>query len=221
MSNYSIRLYQDSDHRRIQEIFISGCHEHIPRAFYRGLRQPHNWLLLLVGLILPLVTLGSIALSILGVTGVLMVLWLPGREFYLYHIRHGLAGDLKDIRKHYLQREYHCFWVVDLEGEVIGMVAAIPAMTPHEKNIELKRMFVADHHRGKGIAKVLCRTVIDYTRRSGCKAVVLSTTNVQVHAVNMYEKVGFRRTAPTVYNAWLGLVGMAWVSYRYDIPSDT
>ncbi|XP_073506535.1 putative N-acetyltransferase 8B isoform X2 [Phyllobates terribilis] len=221
MSSYSIRLYEESDHRTVQEIFISGCHEHIPTAFYRGLRRPHSWLLLLGALALPLLAAGSVLLSILAVIGVLLILWLPGREFYLYHIRHGLAGDLKDIRKHYLQREYHCFWVVDQEGEVIGMVAAIPSITPHEKNIELKRMFVADHHRGKGIAKVLCRTVIDFARRSGCNAVVLSTTNVQVHAVTMYEKVGFKQTAPAVYNPWLGLVGMAWVSYRYDISSHT
>ncbi|KAM4050240.1 putative N-acetyltransferase 8B isoform 1-T3 [Anomaloglossus baeobatrachus] len=221
MSSYSIRLYTESDRRRVHEIFISGCHEHIPTAFYLGLRQPHNWLLLVLGLVLPLVTTGSVVLSILGVIGVLFVLWLPGREFYLYHIRRGLAKDLKDIRKHYLQREYYSFWVVDLDGEVIGMVAAIPAITPQEKNIELKRMFVADHHRGKGIAKVLCRTVIDFARRTGCGAVVLSTTNVQVHARCLYEKVGFKRTAPTEYNAWLSLVGMAWVSYRYDIPSDT
>lgn len=219
MSAYNVRLYKESDHGSVQEMFTSGCSEHVFPAFYNGLRQPHNWLLLLVGLVLPLVTTGSIVLSILGGFSVLLILWLPGGVFFHYHARQAVAIDLKDIRKHYLQREGSRFWVVELEGEVVGMVAATPYITPREKNVELRRMAVSSRHRGKGISKLLCRTVIDFARKSGCNAVFLTTTTVQVPAVQLYEKMGFKPAQSNKHNALLGLVGMSWVGFRYDVSA--
>ncbi|XP_066428996.1 putative N-acetyltransferase 8B [Eleutherodactylus coqui] len=219
MSAYKVRLYKESDLHSAQELFISGCREHISPCFYHALKQPRCWLLLLVGLLLPLATYGSIVLSLLAGIGVLIILWLPGREFFLYHARRGVAVDLKDIRKYYLEREGYCFWVVELEGEVVGTVAAIPAITPHEKNVELKRMMVSSHHRGKGIAKLLCRTLIDYARRRGCNAVVLTTTSIQISGVQLYTKLGFKTTETDLYNPFLGLVGISWLGFRYDISS--
>ncbi|XP_069832355.1 putative N-acetyltransferase 8B isoform X2 [Dendropsophus ebraccatus] len=217
MSAHNIRIYKESDHLKVQEIFTSGCYEHIPAAFYCALRQPQSWLLLLVGLLVPLVMTGSILLSILGGIGVLLLLWLPGAVFFIFHAKNGVAKDLKDVRKYYLQRERYCFWVMEIEGEVVGTVAAIPYITPHENNVELKRMMVSSHHRGKGIAKLLCRTVIDYARKNGCNAVVLSTTSVQASGIGLYEKMGFKRTEIDLHNGILQLIGMDWVGYRYDI----
>ncbi|KAG9465148.1 hypothetical protein GDO78_018811 [Eleutherodactylus coqui] len=186
MSAYKVRLYKESDLHSAQELFISGCREHISPCFYHALKQPRCWLLLL---------------------------------FFLYHARRGVAIDLKDIRKYYFEREGYCFWVVELEGEVVGTVAAIPAITPHEKNVELKRMMVSSHHRGKGIAKLLCRTLIDYARRRGCNAVVLTTTSIQISGVQLYTKLGFKPTETDLYNPFLGLVGISWLGFRYDISS--
>ncbi|XP_040268937.1 probable N-acetyltransferase CML1 [Bufo bufo] len=219
MSSYKVRLYKESDHRTVHEIFTSGCHEHISPAFYNALKQPHISLILLVGLVLPLVSNGSILFSILVGVILLLMLWLPGREFFLYHLRHGVAGDLKNISKHYLEREGYCFWVVELQGEAVGMVAAIPYITPHERSVELKRMFVSRAHRGKGLAKLLCSTVIDFARKSGHHAVILTTTAIQVDARRLYEKMGFKSADLAPYNPVLNLVGMPWVGYRYDIPS--
>ncbi|XP_056404102.1 putative N-acetyltransferase 8B isoform X2 [Hyla sarda] len=219
MSTYNIRLYKESDRRMVREIFLSGCYEHIPATFYCALRQPQCWLLLMAGLFLPLVTTGSFAYSILGGIGALLMLWIPGGVFFIAHAKWGLAGDLMDIRKYYLEREGYCFWVAELEGEVVGTVAAIPYITPYEKNVELKRMFVASHHRGKGISKLLCRTLIDYARKSGCNAIILSTTSVQSTAMRMYETMGFKPSDPGIHNSVLQLIGMFWVGFRYDISS--
>ncbi|CAN2388338.1 N-acetyltransferase 8-like (GCN5-related [Pristimantis euphronides] len=220
MSTYNVRLYKESDYGSVTEIYTTGCCEHISAAYYYALRQPRNWLLLLVGLLLPLLTSGgSIALSILGGISVLLLIWLPGREFYKSRVRRGLAGDLKDIRKYYLQREGYCFWVAELEGEVVGIVAASPCITPHEKNVELKRMYISSHHRGKGIGKLLCRTVIDFARMKGYNAVVLSTTSIQNIAIQLYTKMGFRSSDTDEYSALLGLIGISWVGFKYDFSS--
>ncbi|KAG8544301.1 hypothetical protein GDO81_022724 [Engystomops pustulosus] len=220
MSSCKVRLYQESDLHAVQEIYLTGCCEHILPSFYNALRQPHNWLLLVVGLLLPMVTTGSIALSILCVIGVLIILWYPGNQFFHYYGMKAVNGDLKDVWAHYLQRKGHCFWVAELDGEVVGIVAAIPFITQHEKNVELKRMAVSKYHRGKGISKLLCRAVVDYAQENGCNAVMVSTTNVQIQACKMYDKMGFRSSYTKEHNTLLlRLAGISWVGFRYDLSS--
>ncbi|XP_068129631.1 probable N-acetyltransferase CML1 [Hyperolius riggenbachi] len=223
MTSLTVRQYKNSDYPVVIRIFTQGCYGLTLPAFYNALRVPQNWLLLLASFLLPLVTLGSIFLAFLDVFVVLIVLWLCGREFFHSYARKALAKDLKDIRKYYLQQEGHNFWVAESNNEVVGMVAALPLYLPRgEKHIELQRMSVARNHRGKGIAQVLCKTVIDFARKEGCKAIVLSTTTIQRDAVHLYQKMGFRSTQ-TSYMTQLTerLAGLEWIYLRYDISSST
>ncbi|XP_075049883.1 N-acetyltransferase 8B-like [Mixophyes fleayi] len=220
MSTYNVRLYQDSDFHAVRRIFTRGCHEHTAAAFYKALKLPHNWLLLLVVFVLPLVTIGSILLSILDVVIVLVVLWLCGREFFHSFSKNVLLEDMKDITRYYLQRQGYCFWVVESPiGEVVGMVAAaISHPSGGAKHMELKRLSVARTHRGKGIAKLLCRTLINFARKSECEAVVLSTTTILVDALRLYEKIGFRHAHTTYATKFTErLVRITYVIYKYDI----
>ncbi|XP_075118078.1 putative N-acetyltransferase family 8 member 5 [Leptodactylus fuscus] len=221
MAAYSVRLYTEADHRSVQEIFTSGCYEHVSAAFYCTMRQPHSWLLLSLVLLLSFLPSGSMVLSIVGGIVALLLLWLPGFGFFHLHIRQGLAEDLKDIRKYYLQREGHCFWVVELDGDVVGMVSASPYVTPYETNVlELRRMYISHHHRGRGLAKLLCRTVIDFARKNGYHAVFLSTTSIMVSAIQLYQKMGFKRSEVEQHKKLLiWLIGMTWVGFRYGISS--
>ncbi|XP_077334789.1 N-acetyltransferase 8-like isoform X1 [Lithobates pipiens] len=221
MATLIVRQYKHSDFPAVKKLFIEGCQEHPSTTFYQALRLPHNWLLVILGFLLPLVTIGSILLAILDVVVVLVVLWLCGRKFFYSYAAHTLAGDMKDIPKYYLQREGYNFWVVESDGEFVGMVAATPSFLPGgEKNTELKRMCVIRSHRGKGIAKVLCRTVIEFARKKGCKAVVLSTTTVQTSATHMYRSVGFRCTHISYMTGFTErLVKLQWIYFRYDIPN--
>ncbi|XP_040191419.1 N-acetyltransferase 8-like isoform X2 [Rana temporaria] len=219
MSTLTVRQYKHSDFSAVKKLFIEGCHEHASTTFYQALRLHQNWLLMILGFLLPLVTVGSILLAILDVVVVLVVLWLCGRKFFYGYATHALADDMKDIPKYYLQREGYNYWVVESDGEFVGMVAAIPSYLPGgEKNTELKRMFVDQSHRGKGIAKVLCRTVIEFARKKGCKAVILSTTTVQTSATNLYRSVGFRCTHTSYMTGFTQrLIRLQWIYFRYDV----
>ncbi|XP_073468346.1 probable N-acetyltransferase CML1 [Aquarana catesbeiana] len=223
MPTLNVRQYKHSDFPAVKKLFIEGCHEHAYSTFYHALRQPHNWLLMILGFLLPLVTVGSILLAILDVVVVLVVLWLCGRKFFYDIVTNCLAADLRDIPKYYLQREGYNYWVMESDGEFVGMVAALPSYLPGEKgekNTELKRMFVVKSHRGKGIAKILCRTVIEFARKKGCKAVILSTTTVQTSATHLYRSVGFRCTHTSYMTGFTErLVKLQWIYFRYDIPN--
>lgn len=57
---------------------------------------------------------------------------------------------------------------------------------------EIKRMFVAPHARGEGVAGVLLVALEDEARRLGYAIARLDTGPRQPHAQRMYERAGYR-----------------------------
>ncbi|KAM4807596.1 putative N-acetyltransferase CML1 [Rhinophrynus dorsalis] len=221
MSDYCIRLYKDSDYAACRDIFARGITEHINVAFNHALELPHVWLSMLSVFLLLLLTTGSIIISSLAVILALVCLWLGTRKIYTSYVQYCLADDMVDIKKYYLQRDGYCYWVAESAGEVVGMVAAVPSHHPGaDTHVELKRMSLAKSHRGKGIAKALCRTLIDFARERGCEAVILETSLAQTDAQKLYERMGFRGThtycAPGLTAKFLDF---RILCYRYEIPT--
>ncbi|MEE6512268.1 hypothetical protein FKM82_019214 [Ascaphus truei] len=219
MSDYHIRLYKDADDEVVKKVYACGIMEHTRVAFDHSLTLPHIWLFILVVFLLPLLTTGSITLSILGGALALVGLWLGNRDILSYYVHSRLSNDMLDIHKYYLQRDDYCFWVAESAGEVVGMVAAVPAShSAGERHIELRRMSVAKSHRGKGIAKALCRTVIDFAREKGYSAVILDTTLAQIDAQRLYEKMGFRYICTYYVPKFTAkLIDFRLLFYQYDI----
>ncbi|KAM4706575.1 putative N-acetyltransferase family 8 member 5 [Discoglossus pictus] len=218
MSDYCIRLYKNSDLDTARDIFDRGIMEHTSGAFKHALR--HIWIFMIFVFLFPLAVTGSIALSVLALILVLVIIWVCIRHIYYSYLQHSLDDDMLDIHKYYLQRDGYCFWVAECAGQVVGMVAAVPSLHPNgKKHVEMKRMSVAKGHRGKGIAKALCRTLIDFARERGCDAVVLETTLPQTDAQQLYEKMGFQSIG-TYYalNRMAKLIDFRILRYRYDIP---
>ncbi|XP_069832359.1 probable N-acetyltransferase camello [Dendropsophus ebraccatus] len=222
MSDYFIRLYKDSDYDVARDLFAHGTKEYTSKAFHHSIRLPHIWLPVLVVLTLPVLNLMSIPISILMAAIAVVTVWFGNRYIFTSYIDYVLSDDMLDIREYYLQRDGYSFWVAESsDGEVIGTIAALPSSEPGgEKHLEMRRLSVAEHHRGKGIGSVLCRTLIDFARRRGCKAVVLTTTLSQIEAQKMYEKLGFRHTQNSLHPGLLGKVlDFGILAYKYDIPS--
>ncbi|KAM4706735.1 N-acetyltransferase 8-like [Discoglossus pictus] len=221
MSDYRIRLYKNSDYDVARDLFVQGLLEHARGAFYHALSLPHMWLIMLFVFLLSLLTTGSVALSILVEALALVILWFCTRDLYYAYIKHCLSDDMLDIHKYYIQRDGYCFWVAESAGAAVGTVAALPSPHPNgEKHVELKRLSVAESHRGKGIGKALCRTLIDFARERGCEAVVLDTTLAQVDAQRLYEKIGFKFTNTFYIQRPAGrLTDFRFLTYQYDIPT--
>ncbi|XP_073506611.1 probable N-acetyltransferase family 8 member 5 isoform X4 [Phyllobates terribilis] len=220
MSEYQIRLYKDSDYESVREIFADGITEHTAKAFHFSLRLRRVWAFFLVTFLLFSNITGSFLVSILAVIIDIGLLFLIQKYIYLSYVQQSLDDDMLDIQKYYLQRDGYCFWVAESSGEIAGMVAAVPPDHPGgERQVELKRMSVSRKYRGKGIAKALCRMVIDFARERGCEAVILETSYPQVDAWRMYEKMGFRRMR-TFFAPYLvaKFIGFTILFYQYDLP---
>lgn len=67
------------------------------------------------------------------------------------------------------------------------------AFRPYDKaTVEIKRMFVAPHFRGRGIARAILNAVEAEARKRGYERSILETANRQPEAVAFYRSCGYR-----------------------------
>lgn len=84
-----------------------------------------------------------------------------------------------------------CFWVAELKGKVVGIVAAVG----HQKlgdAVELRRMAVDQNLRQQGIGFALGQKVLEFAEANKCSSVFLGTTAYTPAAHKLYKRLGFR-----------------------------
>ncbi|KAF0246938.1 MAG: hypothetical protein FD180_297 [Planctomycetota bacterium] len=65
---------------------------------------------------------------------------------------------------------------------------------------EMKRMFVRPKFRGHGIGRALAEAVLKAGRRLGYRTMKLDTVSKLKAALELYRRLGFRKTAPYCHN---------------------
>lgn len=84
-----------------------------------------------------------------------------------------------------------------------GTPAGCGALRPLGEELgELKRFYVEETFRGKGIASVLLETVENIARQAGIAAIRLETGPMQPAAIGLYLKFGYREIKP--YGEYVG-----------------
>lgn len=137
-----------------------------------------------------------------------------GAEFQAY-IERAIRDELGRIEEYYFSRDDQGFWVAD-DGRLVGMVGV---ERQNEECAELRRMAVEKSHRRKGIGRQLLATAEAFCRDAGYRKMVLSTSEVQLAAMRLYESSGYRRvreetdTAGSHKSAGAGLT-----RYHYEKP---
>jgi GNAT superfamily N-acetyltransferase len=83
-------------------------------------------------------------------------------------------------------------WVVVAYND--GVAAGCGAIKPYgEQTIELKRMFVQQGNRGKGIAQAMLKELEQWASEEGFSTCILETGIKQVEAIRLYTKAGYER----------------------------
>jgi putative acetyltransferase len=81
-----------------------------------------------------------------------------------------------------------------LVGRVGGQAVACGGYRPLAPGVaEIKRMFVALEHRGRGYSKAILTTLERMARENGYGTVRLETRSKQLAAIALYEKLGYVR----------------------------
>nr|XP_005314840.1 putative N-acetyltransferase 8B [Chrysemys picta bellii] len=220
MAPYRIRQYEDCDYEAVCTMFGHGIMEHTPAAFIYMLKRLRAQLHFLGLFLAVLAASGSLLVSLLALLLAFTGGWFSIRSLWTNFAQQFLRDDLLDIRRTYLKAADSCFWVAEAEGAVVGIVGAMLPEDPSERGraLELKRMSVGREHRGRGIAKALCRTVIRFTQERGYSAVVLTTTMVHYSAQQLYESMGFRRVSQRSPSLLTSFLQFSLFYYRYEIP---
>jgi putative acetyltransferase len=82
------------------------------------------------------------------------------------------------------------FFVAYLDDEPVGCGAV---RRLDGRDAEVKRMFVAERLRGRGLGRALLDTLEDEARALGATRLVLETGTRQREAMALYERAGFRQ----------------------------
>jgi GNAT superfamily N-acetyltransferase len=101
-----------------------------------------------------------------------------------------IDADLADPQAH-----YDAVWVVLEGGDVVGSVAM---RRVDEDAAELKRMYVRNDSRRRGLGRRLLQVALEWAQAEGVARVVLDTTEGMDAARRLYESVGFRKTGSRI-----------------------
>jgi putative acetyltransferase len=84
------------------------------------------------------------------------------------------------------------FLVARIEGKAVGCVALVDMVLYGE----VKRLFLAPHARGRGVARALMRALEDVAAQSGVPVLKLETGFELASAVALYRALGYVACAP-------------------------
>ncbi|XP_064007324.1 putative N-acetyltransferase 8B [Pogoniulus pusillus] len=223
MASYRIRQYREQDYEAVRSVFARGILEHAPAGYRTFLRSARAQLALLILFVGVRAAAGSWVLGLGAVAVALVASWIQVRSLSTTYVQQALSTDLLDVSTSYLRAPNSCFWVAEVKGTVVGMVAVSPPEDPAEREValELKRMSVSKDYRGQGISKALCGEVLRFARARGFGAVVLSTSMVQVAAQRLYEGQGFRKVGASSPSLLAAVLCFQVYRYRCDLPGRT
>ena len=107
-------------------------------------------------------------------------------------------NELKELNIQYNKPHGGLILIVDCDSkEEIGCVGIRKS---EDKVAELKRMFIKDTHRNKGLGNELMRRAIELCKNLGYEKIRLDTLDTMKPAITIYEKFGFRQTGAYRYN---------------------
>jgi GNAT superfamily N-acetyltransferase len=113
-------------------------------------------------------------------------------EFYDY-VNVQVRDDRETIKHHYLEGGQHCgIWIAFVDDVPAGCVILRPLENISEAG-EVKRMYVRDSFRGKGVAQALMTALEEYAMDVGLKTVYLDTKDDLKAAIRFYEQSGYMR----------------------------
>jgi putative acetyltransferase len=119
-------------------------------------------------------------------------------ELFERYIATTIDGELKQLLEVFSEAKRNAFWVVEDRNEIVG---SFGIESHGEGDTELRRMYLDEGYRGKGIARRMLDHAQAEARALGFTRMILSTAQIQKSAVSFYQKSGFRHIRTEVADA--------------------
>jgi putative acetyltransferase len=101
--------------------------------------------------------------------------------------------DLKDIEQSYFERGGVFYVLEEKDGSII---ASYGLYLIDEQTCELRKMYLLNAYRGKGLGKLLLEDALAKARQIGFKRMTLETASVLKEAISLYKSYGFEEFEP-------------------------
>ena len=98
-----------------------------------------------------------------------------------------------------------CILIARIDSAIVGCVALrdLGSMV-----CEMKRLYVQPAFRGEGVGRQLAKSIIAEARSRGYREMKLDTVASMNQAIQLYNSLGFKQTAPYRHNPIQGAVFM-------------
>ena len=201
MEVVKIEKYIPEDHQEVNRIYDEGIKEHVKRAIPIGLKHPRIQTLL--GLAFGFGYYHSWACAVLYLVCALLM-----QSFCVFACFYGyvwfLATDMKDTKLKFWTSPPNVFLVAKMNGRVVGC-GSYQQIGPD--TVEMNRIAVDSNRRGQRIGRKLVEALNNTAKNQGYTTMYVETSNAQIDATKMYEKMGFAWLRPT------GWFGPDWLSF--------
>ena len=97
--------------------------------------------------------------------------------------------QLNDLHQYYTNLKHANYWVVEMEGEVVGGIGIAP-FNEHDNVCELQKLYLTPKTQGLGLAKKLIETALSFASKHYAKC-YLETQHELKAACKLYEKFEF------------------------------
>ena len=97
--------------------------------------------------------------------------------------------QLNDLYQYYNNLKHANYWVVELDGEVVGGIGIAP-FSEQDKVCELQKLYLSPKVQGLGLSKKLMETALSFASKHYEKC-YLETIHELKTACILYEKFGF------------------------------
>lgn len=116
-------------------------------------------------------------------------------QYRVFYERPFEPDAAKQFLKERLTREESIVFIAIENKQQLGFTQLYPSFSSvgMKKIWILNDLFISADHRQKGIARSLINHVIEYSKTTGRKKVVLSTAYDNINAQRLYENQGFTR----------------------------
>jgi putative acetyltransferase len=122
----------------------------------------------------------------------------PGaRDAFEAYIERSVAEEIGRVADYYREHDGG-FWVAVRDGDLVGMFG-LERASPGA--MELRRMYVDPSSRRAGIARAMLRRAETECQRFGARRLVLSTSELQPAALELYRGAGYRQVREEVAEA--------------------
>ncbi|WP_128102267.1 GNAT family N-acetyltransferase [Paenibacillus sp. DCT19] len=97
--------------------------------------------------------------------------------------------QLNDLHDYYNHLKHAQYWVVEIEGEVVGGVGIAP-FNEQDNVCELQKLYLSEKTQGYGMGKKLMETALSFASKHYAKCYLETKQELKTACV-LYEKFGF------------------------------